>query len=549
MGDGEDGGIQRYGDTTLLGIDKGLTGCKTQGDTQLGSGHILDKRILFAPNTQRGTVVAPILQDACRLVVAVAGKGFDGETGVHLQFVGQRSIAQIGHLVDGSPLPAYEKVVLISLQILVAGRHYIIGIAEAQIMLRKLPQHIVALVEGVGCLAGVEPLLILGTVGSIAAETPVGVEVAGSHTTETKTGSVDVVAGHDGIDRTDIELAGMLLGTCLHKVLNQCLGTEDDILEARYLLDAVHEDIHRALLLGERYLANLGPILVALGQHVGLLDDTTLQTEKAGFYLVKLIVAVFGCTLHFQSLNTLHEVKFHGHIVIRQHPVAVRQLGEFLYDIKIFHKVDTCLLRQIHGTFADGIGRVLDHVEVAGEAKVLRILRDECQVDTLLLIHHEGIHQIVFVERDGPFADGADKTTLQQTDIVVVDIHVGKDIVQDGAQHITRTEKLLDTRGVHTFDDGLFAFGILAIDGFRSRLFDGDGENGLVGFGRDFHLILEEGELLVDAFLHLVRSDIVDGHLHLLVLLVLIVVVLLQLQCPLAGNHLLHELHSWIVLA
>ena len=78
---------------------------------------------------------------------------------------------------------------------------------------------------------------------------------------------------------------------------------------------------------------------------------------------------------------------------------------------------------------------------------------------------------------------------------------------------------------------------------------NGDGQDHLVGFGRYLHLILEEGEFLVDAFLHFLRRDVVDGHLHLLVLLVLVIVVLLQLQGFLVLDDFLHELYGRVVLA
>ena len=111
---------------------------------------------------------------------------------------------------------------------------------------------------------------------------------------------------------------------------------------------------------------------------------------------------------------------------------------------------------------------------------------------TLLTVHHDGVHEVVFIETDGPTTDRADEAALQEPDVIVVDIDIGEDIGQDGSQHVSRIEKFLDTAGVHTLDDGLFAFGTFAVDGSRRRLLDGDGEDHLVGLGRYFHLVFKE---------------------------------------------------------
>ena len=175
-------------------------------------------------------------------------------------------------------------------------------------MFRELPQYVFALVEGVGHLSGVEPFLVLGSVGAVAAQAPVRVKVTCCHTAQTEARAVDVVAGYHRVDGTEVELAGMLLATRLHEVLNQGFRPEDNVLEAGNLLDAVHEYVHRALFLGEGHLADFRPVFVALGKHVRFLDDVSFQTEEAGLYFRELIVAVFGGPLHFQALDTFHEV-------------------------------------------------------------------------------------------------------------------------------------------------------------------------------------------------------------------------------------------------
>ena len=238
----------------------------------------------------------------------MARHGLDGEAGIGFQLVGQGGVAHVRHLVYGSPFPAHEHIVLVRSQILVHRRHHIVGVLEGEVVLGKFPKDVLALVERVGSLSGVEPLLVARAVGAVTAEAPVRMQVTGGHAAETETGSVHIVAGNHGVDRAEVELAGVLLATRLHEVLDKRLCTEDDVLEARYLLDAVHEYVHRALFLGEGYLADFRPVFVALGKHVRFLDDVSFQTEEAGLYFRELIVAVFGGPLHFQALDTFHEV-------------------------------------------------------------------------------------------------------------------------------------------------------------------------------------------------------------------------------------------------
>ena len=238
----------------------------------------------------------------------MARHGLYGEAGIGLQLVSQRGVAHVGHLVHRRPFPADKQVVLVRGEILVHGRHHVVGVLEGDIVFRELPQYVFALVEGVGHLSGVEPFLVLGSVGTVAAQAPMRVKVTCCHTAQTEARAVDVVAGYHRVDGTEVELAGMLLATRLHEVLNQGFRPEDNVLEAGNLLDAVHEYVHRALFLGEGYLADFRPVFVALGKHVRFLDDVSFQTEEAGLYFRELIVAVFGGPLHFQALDTFHEV-------------------------------------------------------------------------------------------------------------------------------------------------------------------------------------------------------------------------------------------------
>ena len=75
-----------------------------------------------------------------------------------------------------------------------------------------------------------------------------------------------------------------------------------------------------------------------------------------------------------------------------------------------------------------------------------------------MLVHHERVHEVELVEADGSASDGADEAALQQADVVIVDVDVGKDVGEDRAQHIACIEEFFDAAGVHTLDNGLFRF-------------------------------------------------------------------------------------------
>ena len=125
-------------------------------------------------------------------------------------------------------------------------------------------------------------------------------------------------------------------------------------------------------------------------------------------------------------------------------------------------------------------------------------------------MHHHGVLQIIFVEGDASAPDGAGEVALQQADVVLVDVDVGEHIVEDGAQHVARVKKLLDTCRVHALDDCLLTLGVFAVDSTAGGLLDGYRQDELAREGRFLYLVLEEGELLVDTFFHLLGRDVVE---------------------------------------
>ena len=61
-------------------------------------------------------------------------------------------------------------------------------------------------------------------------------------------------------------------------------------------------------------------------------------------------------------------------------------------------------------------------------------------------VHIDSVLNIVSVESDGILADRTDERILQQTDIVIVDVHIGKHVLQGNIQNVASLNELVDSR-------------------------------------------------------------------------------------------------------
>ena len=80
-------------------------------------------------------------------------------------------------------------------------------------------------------------------------------------------------------------------------------------------------------------------------------------------------------------------------------------------------------------------------------------------------VHHQCIHQIILIKRNGIATYRTDETLLKQTDLVIIDVDIRKDVLQYSAEHISCREEFFDTIGVFSFDNCFLTFGIFAEDG------------------------------------------------------------------------------------
>lgn len=305
------------------------------------------------------------------------------------------------HGIDLTPFEGGEHIILIRRQELIRGSTHVIGRRESEVTLRELLGKVLLLVEGIGHLTLVVVLIGLPSSCHIALQEPVLVEVGGGLRTQTGTQSVDIVAGDNRIDGTDIRLRGV---ACLDIVLDECLQTYHDILEALHLLEALDEVLHGSLTFGQIHVPVTCPEEVAMRQRLRV-PDIPFSLEQL---VVKLVEGIVGQSRIADDDHLLQEAQYlhlHHHIVNSQHPLACRQLRELLDDTQVLHEVDTTLPGNGDVAPLHLIAGVLEDIDITAETEVLQVIRKEMQVYTTVPLNLQGVLDIETVEADGSPAD------------------------------------------------------------------------------------------------------------------------------------------------
>ena len=160
----------------------------------------------------------------------------------------------------------------------------------------------------------------------------------------------------------------------------------------------------------------------------------------------------------------------------------------------------------------------------------------------------DGVLDVIAIEGYGILAYGRGEGILQQADTVVVDINIGKDIVQDSIEDIARLKQVINPRRVDTHDDGALVPGLTTVKLLLDRLLDGDRQDEPVVIGAELHLFEEPGLIPEKGFLHPLRRYLVDGQRQFLVFVILVEVAIGEVGTVLGSNHLTHQLDSGVVL-
>ena len=231
------------------------------------------------------------------------------------------------------------------LQELVGGRHDVVGALEDDVALRVLKGRVLLLVERVGYLAGIVPLMRGEAAGDEAVPEPVRVERRHGSAADAQAIAIDEVVRDDGVDGAEIELAGSCRRSCFKIVLDEDFQARDEPSEAFGLLHAVDERLHSRLAAGELDGAVLVPEVLAAHRCAGLVLDFRFTLEELCLNGFEVVVAQAGVAHDKEFLQQSAQRELRPHVVDREHPFAVVESGELLREMHLLNEVDVALMR------------------------------------------------------------------------------------------------------------------------------------------------------------------------------------------------------------
>ena len=207
----------------------------------------------------------------------------------------------------------------------------------------------------------------------------------------------------DGVDRTDVDIVGR---GGLYGVLEECLECENDILHALDVLNAMDKAVHTALTLGQFHLPVLVPELLVAHLGIGLRHLLCHTLEKLLGNSVERIVCQTGGTGHGGRAHETDQREVGGHVVLRKHPLTVRQLLILLQYLYVLHEINVRLLGDGHHAATHMERRVFQDIEVTAESHIVGIVGQEVEVDARVAFYLQRVLDVVAVEADAFVADG-----------------------------------------------------------------------------------------------------------------------------------------------
>ena len=308
------------------------------------------------------------------------------------------------------------------------------------------------------------------------------------------------------------------------------------------LLDAMNEGIHRRLTLGEshRWYLFQRPHPASSRQPLVALSPSL---EQFLGQFIKRIIAQSRRADNNRLLQEFGQRHFHNHIVNRQSPFSVGQTGVHLLHLQIIHEVDVAPLGivRLHCFMKRAVFQNIQSPRNPSPAWLLGKIPDD---STGRAVHVDRIHNVIAVKRYGIFADRARERILQQAHLVIIDIHVGEDILQCDVQNVARLYQLVDTCGVLTCNNIPFRFGILLRK--MCCVTVSSTEIGRISLllWTNLHLVQQPFLLADKTTVQLVRRDVIHRQRQFLIFIELVIVVVLQVGALLRRNHTPHQLHG-----
>ena len=236
----------------------------------------------------------------------------------------------------------------------------------------------------------------------------------------------------------------------------------------------MYKSIHGALALRQLHLSVLCPELVVLHHCVDVFHLFLLALEQLLGQLVEGVVGETCVAYNGKLCQEGGHLQLCEHVINREHPLAVGQLGELLRHLHVLYEIHVRTLGNGHLATLHLIARVGQDVEVATESEVLLVVGQKLQMETKIASHVDGVLNVIAVEGDGIFADRRGERILQEAYLVVVDVDVGENIFHGRCQDIACLNQFVDALIVHTLDDGFLVVRVTAINFLRHGLVDRD---------------------------------------------------------------------------
>ena len=167
----------------------------------------------------------------------------------------------------------------------------------------------------------------------------------------------------------------------------------------------------------------------------------------------------------------------------------------------------------------------------------------------LVALHHECVGNKISVKRDGGGrTDGTDEGILEQTYLILVEVHIREAVGQHTREDVARIDELTDTITALSLHDGLLLKRVLAIDDLAHLLVHGQGQDKLARLGTGVHMVLQIGHAAEMLILQYLVGHLVQRERHLLILMITEKVSLADIGLLLGLYHSPHHLHRRIVL-
>ena len=148
----------------------------------------------------------------------------------------------------------------------------------------------------------------------------------------------------------------------------------------------------------------MSPESITTHHGIGLAHIFLFAFEELFGQLIESIVCEACVTYDNDFMEETCNLHLHDHVINREYPFAIGQLGKFLIDTKVFYEIDVATPRNGQLATFHLIGRVLQNVDVAAESEVLLVVGKKLQMDATVAIYLDGVLYIESVEADGSFA-------------------------------------------------------------------------------------------------------------------------------------------------